>query len=111
MLILEKKLNELYTQSGKEYANFNIPMSSSGLYNFMFEKNEFFEPFWISRKFYGELNLRIKGLRFLTQYFFKDISCNDWEKIGKYKTRRLEYTMEGPVVGSKYCKTVEIEVK
>lgn len=86
----EKKLRDLYTQFGKEYANFNIPMNSLGVYNFMFEKNDFFEPFWISRKFY-------------------DIVTNEWEKIGKYKTRKLEYTMEGPVVGSKFCKTTEIE--
>jgi hypothetical protein len=43
-------------------------------------------------------------------FFFKDIQFHDWEKIGKYKTRRLEYTMDG-VVGSKFCKTFEIEVK
>lgn len=40
----------------------------------------------------------------------QDIATNEWEKIGKYKTRKLEYTMEGPVVGSKFCKTTEIEV-
>jgi hypothetical protein len=47
----------------------------------------------------------------LTRFIsIQDIATNEWEKIGKYKTRKLEYTMEGPVVGSKFCKTTEIEV-
>lgn len=50
----ERQLDEMYKKYGKEYINQTFSVDAKTLFQYMYEKNDFFESFWISRKFCGK---------------------------------------------------------